>query len=153
MLQAVAKHEVLAPHNLQITLHRLADNFDFAVGELVERMYDQVAVVSQEVVNKHWNLKHHSPSLVAEVVGSAKKVARYVIVIADFAPVIVTVIERPFLVVADTALSRTIVSQVLIGRQSPHSAVCFEVLHAKPLPLDELFEKSFECILSSVHEP
>ena len=153
VLQAVAKHEVLAPHHLQIALHRLADHFDFAVGELVERVHDQVAVVSAEVVNEHWNLKHHAPSLVAQVVGRAEKVARYVIVIADFAPVVVTVIERPFLVVADAALSRPIVSQVLIGRQSPHSAVRFEVLHAQPLPLDELFEKSFECILTGVHEP
>ena len=73
------------------------------------------------------------------------------IVIADIAPVVVTISERPDFVVPDAALSRLIVSQVLMGRQSLQSEVRFGVLYAKFLRLDELFEELFECILAGLH--
>lgn len=46
-----------------------------------------MAIVSVKVVDKHRDLKNNVPSFVAQVVSSALKVARDIIIIADVARV------------------------------------------------------------------
>ena len=54
-LERVPENPVLAPLDLKILFHVLADKINLAFRSLFELVNDQIRIVATEVVEKHWD--------------------------------------------------------------------------------------------------
>ena len=91
-------------------------------------MHDQISVVAAEVVAEQRNLEHHTAAFVTQIVRRANVVASHVIMVMNFAPIVLLLDEWADFVVTDAAHFGRIVYHVLILIEQLISAVRFKVL-------------------------
>ena len=105
-LERVAKYYVWPPLDLEILLHILTDNFDFAVKSFSKLVNDNVCIVATEDVEEHWDFEACRTLQITPAVSSADKPACDVIVVTDFGTLRFTLNK---LVMADVAFSGIII--------------------------------------------
>ena len=70
--------------HLEILFHVLTDHFEIAVLDVVKLVYDQVGVVSTEVVEEHGDLGIDRPLEITLLMSSGNEPPRNVVVITHF---------------------------------------------------------------------
>ena len=130
-------------------LYVLTNHLDLAVRSLSKFVDYQVRVISTEVVEKDRDSETYLTLQVALAESGAEDESGDVVVVTDFRPFRIALLES---VAADVALRRVLILLPLICTHALHRSIRPKFLHNRRLPLDEHVQELGERIFSNLHD-
>ena len=133
-MKLVAKYHILPSLALEILLHVLTDNVDFAVRSLSKLVDDQVRFLDTKVVDIHCNHRADRAFQITLAVGAADKPARNVVVVSEFGPLSLNFYK---LVSANVEPRNIIIFLLLASTQAIHCSIFSKFLNYLRFPNDK----------------